>query len=357
MLNIKKKPLKSPKRVPASVSPQQAESDSAFARDACAKMIDKALWPEGAPSQEEADGMVVRGLSIEIVLHGLHGGTTGKEYKAQARSLALNLKRNAQLCSELRKGQLKVEELVRMKEAELATLESRHEREKTEEKLLRMATLSDHEGLSSLTHEYTCKECGGTECSFLDANNAFFSSDYVMSDLGGVMDEMVGPLQEVFKDLQDKWREMNAQEPVWSVIGGFIHAIDWQERWLIGVLASELLLILAAVFTRKHSSVQAVIFFVAAGIVYMAERLNAIGGQHWTQFATQNYFDQQGVFFSAVVSGPLLIVAFIVLINYLIECSSLLVKAKRQELKFKAKERSKKEGTGQASSVKEKKNS
>ena len=41
------------------------------------------------------------------------------------------------------------------------------------------------------------------------------------------LDELTGPLQEVFKDLQNKWKEFQEQEPFWHVVQGFAHAIDW----------------------------------------------------------------------------------------------------------------------------------
>lgn len=42
------------------------------------------------------------------------------------------------------------------------------------------------------------------------------------------MEELTGPLEEVFKDLKQKWRSMQEQEPFWDVFMGFIHAINWQ---------------------------------------------------------------------------------------------------------------------------------
>lgn len=54
----------------------------------------------------------------------------------------------------------------------------------------------------------------------------------------------------------------------------------------------------------------------AVGIVYFAEQLNRLGAVHWERFATQNYFDPRGVFITAVVSGPLLLIMFIVLVRH-----------------------------------------
>lgn len=53
----------------------------------------------------------------------------------------------------------------------------------------------------------------------------------------------------------------------------------------------------------------------AVGIVYMGERLNKLGARHWRSFAGQNYFDPRGVFYSVMVSGPLMLAMFIVLVG------------------------------------------
>ncbi|KXZ42756.1 hypothetical protein GPECTOR_120g423 [Gonium pectorale] len=100
-------------------------------------------------------------------------------------------------------------------------------------------------------------------------------------------------------------------------------------------------MMLTAIFTRKKTPVQVAVFMIAASITFVSERLNKLGAEHWKRFATQNYFDPSGVFMSAVVSGPLLLVLFIVLVNYLRNCVALLVEAKKKELIWRAKQRAK----------------
>ena len=53
---------------------------------------------------------------------------------------------------------------------------------------------------------------------------------------------------------------------------------------------------------------------VVAG-VYLAERINRVMGDCWRSFASQNYFDPHGLFLSVVWSGPLLIIATIILVG------------------------------------------
>ena len=57
--------------------------------------------------------------------------------------------------------------------------------------------------------------------------------------------------------------------------------------------------------------------FPAALIVFNAERINALAAQHHKYFTDQPYFDKHGIFFSAVVSAPLLLSMFILLVSLL----------------------------------------
>ena len=99
-----------------------------------------------------------------------------------------------------------------------------------------------------------------------------------------------------------------------------------------------------------------------AAIVWGGERINALLALHWERFSTQNYFDPKGLFFSAVVSGPLIGLLVVILVrsasevgisaffvrlsllkllsfripvqvNVLVLASSLLIKLKRAEFR------------------------
>jgi hypothetical protein len=49
--------------------------------------------------------------------------------------------------------------------------------------------------------------------------------------------------------------------------------------------------------------------------VYNGETLNSLGAEHWRSFSKQPYFDGNGIFYSAVVSAPLMIIMFIILVS------------------------------------------
>ena len=65
----------------------------------------------------------------------------------------------------------------------------------------------------------------------------------------------------------------------------------------------------------------------------LGERLNAFASSHWRKFATQNYFDERGVFYSAVVGGPVLLNLVLVVAMYLLQCAALLAQAKAAQIK------------------------
>lgn len=50
-------------------------------------------------------------------------------------------------------------------------------------------------------------------------------------------------------------------------------------------------------------------------LVYFGESINSLAGQHWQAFATQNYFDRHGTFYSTIVAGPAVVTLIAVLVR------------------------------------------
>lgn len=55
--------------------------------------------------------------------------------------------------------------------------------------------------------------------------------------------------------------------------------------------------------------------FCAVIGIYLAETINKFLGSNWRKFAGQNYFDPRGLFLSVLWSGPLLLIAIIILVS------------------------------------------
>lgn len=119
---------------------------------------------------------------------------------------------------------------------------------------------------------------------------------------------------------------------------GFLRAVDWRERWLVGLLAGHLALITAAVRLRRRAGAQTGIFLGAAALIYLAEPINSFLEARWESFSSQNYFDRAGLFISVVLSGPLLLCSLLTLVNLLAILAGDLVKLKRMELRHRARE-------------------
>ncbi|KZV33834.1 hypothetical protein F511_29077, partial [Dorcoceras hygrometricum] len=82
---------------------------------------------------------------------------------------------------------------------------------------------------------------------------------------------------------------------------------------------------------------------IIVGGVFLAEVLNRILAGNWRSFAGQNYFDPQGLFLSVLWSGPLLVIAVLILVNTLFSLCHLIVRWKRAELRHRARAASTKE--------------
>lgn len=78
---------------------------------------------------------------------------------------------------------------------------------------------------------------------------------------------------------------------------------------------------------------------IAVITIYNADKINALASRHWEAFSRHDYFQANGVFISAVVSAPLLLGMFIILINYILQAIESLVEMKRKELMYQARKK------------------
>ncbi|XP_008462809.2 uncharacterized protein LOC103501090 [Cucumis melo] len=155
--------------------------------------------------------------------------------------------------------------------------------------------------------------------------------DELRSAMEEHMDQMSDLIQKLSFELQSGLR------PALDNFIGFFHAIDWKEPWLMGLLGFHGLLLIITIFTRKRTNFQMFLFLFALAGVYFAEGINKILSKNWKKFATQNYFDPNGVFLSALWCGPLLVISMIILINTLFTLCYLVVRWKRAELRHRAR--------------------
>ena len=95
----------------------------------------------------------------------------------------------------------------------------------------------------------------------------------------------------------------------------FSSAINWRnDNWLIFVILSHLVLLCVSIIFRNNHEVLAILLFSICLLVGFAEKINSFCAINWSKFATQNYFDEHGVFASVFFCSPLLFIGFLQLV-------------------------------------------
>jgi len=174
-------------------------------------------------------------------------------------------------------------------------------------------------------------------------------------------DEMMqnNPLQGIADDVTKNIMAGQAQpESPMEHFHAFRSAINWSEKFIVGLICFQIVMFLLCLFvSRKNRGLGSrVSLLVFIGVVVRsAEWLNSQGEQHWESFATQDYFDKQGIFIGIMFCAPLLLNSLMMLLFYMSEASTLLIQVKRNEIKQKSKSNGgggKKKNTGSRAKTK-----
>ncbi|XP_059630874.1 uncharacterized protein LOC132273816 [Cornus florida] len=156
------------------------------------------------------------------------------------------------------------------------------------------------------------------------------------------MEELKSTMEDHMNQMADLVEKFSAElrsglRPAYDNFIGFFHAIDWKEPWLICLMLSHAALLLMTLISRRNINFQMYLFLLALAGVYLAERFNKFLAGNWKIFASQNYFDPHGLFLSVIWSGPLLVIAIIILVNTLFTLCQLIVRWKKAELRHRAR--------------------
>ena len=134
----------------------------------------------------------------------------------------------------------------------------------------------------------------------------------------------------------------------------FRSAITWEEPFILGLLAFQVVMFLLCVYVSRPDRSLAprlTVMITIASIVKCSEKINEYAAQNWERFCTQNYFDRRGVFMMVMVCCPLLIDSLIMLFLFIREASQLLVTVKTAQLKEKQKQRRKEAASASATAT------
>ncbi|CAM9216148.1 unnamed protein product [Sphacelaria rigidula] len=113
----------------------------------------------------------------------------------------------------------------------------------------------------------------------------------------------------------------------------FRSAVDWEERWIQGLLAFHVCTFLFFIVTRAHFGCQVGLFiFILVG-ARSSEYINTYLRNHWQDFSRQNYFDEHGIFMGVMWAGPLILLGFAMLVSLLCQAASLMVAVKTEQFK------------------------
>lgn len=214
------------------------------------------------------------------------------------------------------------------------------------------------EGTSVLMGELTTTgnkaPSGGGEETTTTANEYPMDDDMIISDeedIANMKSPLDGITEGVLSDImKNQAKPMSARES----FDAFRSAITWSEPFILGLIAFHIIILLVTLFVTRRCGLRGRMGFLTliAVVVRSAESLNGYGAKNWERFATQNYFDDRGIFISTMMSAPLLLVGLYMLVSYLREASYLLVEVKKYQIKEKQK---KSQGNSGAKAVKAKK--
>lgn len=152
------------------------------------------------------------------------------------------------------------------------------------------------------------------------------------------------PLQDIANDVTKNIvaGQIQPQTPR-EHFDAFRSAITWSEKFIVGLICFHLVVFLLCFFvSRKDKGVAprvGLLVFIGV-LVRSAEWLNSLGNEHWESFATQNYFDNRGVFVGIMLCAPLLLDSLMMLLFFMREAATLLVQVKRNEIQRKKKNNS-----------------
>ena len=166
-----------------------------------------------------------------------------------------------------------------------------------------------------------------------------------MADSSGADGDLVDLSQLLSFDLESVKRgAYESAYLLWDEWMAFASAVDWTEPFVLGLLSFHLSLLLLIVTTRRVFAFQCFLFFALSCLLVAGGSLNSLGAVHWRAFATQDYFDEHGIFFGAMWASPLLLMQIAMLIAFLRNAARLLVTVKRLELRSRAAQEGKAAG-------------
>eukprot|EP00890_Picochlorum_soloecismus_P000988 jgi/Picsp_1/1890/NSC_05356-R1_protein len=157
-----------------------------------------------------------------------------------------------------------------------------------------------------------------------------------------LFDNIKAANNEVLGEFKRHWLMFQNSPSMVQAFKEFVSAVEWDEWWIMTILGIESVLILSLLVFRRSLVFQNVIFFLSMITIYNADKINTLASRHWEAFSRHDYFQANGAFISAVVSAPLMLGMFIILINYILQAVETLVEMKKKQIIHEARKKSSK---------------
>ena len=166
----------------------------------------------------------------------------------------------------------------------------------------------------------------------------------------GLWNQMVEAHNEVMEALPfDPTQMMSSLTEGPGVLSGlqeFVDAVEWSKDpyFFGGIAAFHVLLWIFCIFygSRTPNRLIATFIFIFA-ISFSADYINSWASANYEVFfpgSKVNYFDEGGVFFSALITGPLVVVAFAMQIRMLVMLANMMAVVKRGQQRERLREES-----------------
>ncbi|XP_011189926.1 transmembrane protein 18 [Zeugodacus cucurbitae] len=127
--------------------------------------------------------------------------------------------------------------------------------------------------------------------------------------------------------------EVNEITGYWS----YLASIDWNDPWLIGLIALHILTTVTTLMTRNSTNFQIFLFLILLSAAYCSESINEFAAARWKSFSKQQYFDSNGLFISTVFSIPILLNCMLIIGAWMYNSLQIMVTLKRAQLLQQAK--------------------
>lgn len=130
----------------------------------------------------------------------------------------------------------------------------------------------------------------------------------------GPLDLLYGAAEDILRITQGTFSLHNLSD--------FIDSVRWSEPFIIFLILMQICIVSLLYLTRRYHDAQFVILVLLTGVTLAAERLNRFGKTHWSSFASQDYFDSNGLFMLMFVTAPFVLYANFIVVRFVQLASS-----------------------------------